>query len=101
MPTEGGLIGGIFAMFAKPERAPADDLTVSKTGYEMRLAGPPSNADVDARAGKRAKLYGGWSRRARFVSHRQIRDGSATSVARPSSISTRIVCHDKSNSHHL
>jgi hypothetical protein len=30
------------------------------------------NADVDARAGKRAKLYGGRSRRARFVSHRQI-----------------------------
>ena len=28
-------------------------------------------------------------------------EGSATSVARPSSTSTRIVCHDKSNSHHL
>jgi membrane dipeptidase len=34
------LIGGMFAMMAKPERAPADDLTVSKTGYEVRLAGP-------------------------------------------------------------
>jgi membrane dipeptidase len=37
---EGGLIGGMFAMFAKPERAPVDDLTVSNTGYEVRLADP-------------------------------------------------------------
>jgi membrane dipeptidase len=37
---EGGLIGGIFAMHAKPERAPMDDLTVSKAGYEVRLADP-------------------------------------------------------------
>jgi membrane dipeptidase len=37
---EGGLIGGMFAMFAKPERAPADDLTATKNGYEVRLADP-------------------------------------------------------------
>jgi membrane dipeptidase len=37
---EGGLIGGMFAMFAKPERAPADDLTATKKGYEVRLADP-------------------------------------------------------------
>lgn len=37
---EGSLIGGMFAMMAKPERAPAEDLTVSKTGYEVRLADP-------------------------------------------------------------
>jgi membrane dipeptidase len=37
---EGGLIGGIFAMYAKPEHAPVDDLTISKGGYEVRLADP-------------------------------------------------------------
>src|SRR5258708_39379377 len=36
---EGGLIGGLFAMFAKPEHAPAEDLTITKSGYEVRLAG--------------------------------------------------------------
>jgi hypothetical protein len=30
---DGGLIGGLFAMFAKPEHAPADDLTITKSGY--------------------------------------------------------------------
>jgi len=37
---EGGLIGGLFAMFAKPERPPENDLTTSGTGYEVRLAEP-------------------------------------------------------------
>jgi membrane dipeptidase len=37
---EGGLIGGLFAMFAKPERPPEGDLTKTATGYEVRLADP-------------------------------------------------------------
>ncbi|WP_428492875.1 dipeptidase [Rhodopila sp.] len=37
---EGGLIGGLFAMFAKPERPPEADLIKSGSGYEVRLAGP-------------------------------------------------------------
>src|SRR5437764_12073746 len=38
---EGGLVGGLFAMFAKPEREPKDDLTkIPGGGYEVRLADP-------------------------------------------------------------
>jgi membrane dipeptidase len=37
---DGGLAGGLFAMMAHPEHAPVDDLTVSKSGYEVRLAEP-------------------------------------------------------------
>jgi membrane dipeptidase len=37
---EGGLAGGLFAMFAKPERPPENDLTVNATGYHVRLADP-------------------------------------------------------------
>ncbi|HEY3845748.1 MAG TPA: dipeptidase [Acetobacteraceae bacterium] len=37
---EGGLIGGLFAMFAKPERPPEGDLTKTGTGYHVRLADP-------------------------------------------------------------
>jgi membrane dipeptidase len=37
---EGGLIGGLFAMFAKPDRPPIGDLTKTGTGYEVRLADP-------------------------------------------------------------
>jgi membrane dipeptidase len=37
---EGGLVGGLFAMFVRPEHPPVDDLTVTKTGYEVRLADP-------------------------------------------------------------
>ncbi|WP_027482915.1 dipeptidase [Deinococcus pimensis] len=36
----GGLIGGLFALMAHPERAPEDDLTVTDVGYEVRLALP-------------------------------------------------------------
>lgn len=35
---EGGLVGGLFAMFAKPERPPVEDLSKTATGYEVRLA---------------------------------------------------------------
>src|SRR5262245_9759333 len=35
---DGGLGGGLFAMFVRPETPPADDLTVTATSYEVRLA---------------------------------------------------------------
>jgi membrane dipeptidase len=35
---EGGLIGGLFALFAKPAREPVDDLIHTADGYEVRLA---------------------------------------------------------------
>ena len=37
---EGGLIGGLFAMFARPARPPVDDLSITANGYEVRLAEP-------------------------------------------------------------
>jgi membrane dipeptidase len=37
---EGGMVGGLFAMFAKPDRPPVGDLTKTATGYEVRLAEP-------------------------------------------------------------
>ena len=38
--VDGGLKGGLFAMMAHPEQPPIDDLTVTETGYEVRLAVP-------------------------------------------------------------
>ena len=38
--VDGGLRGGLFAMMARPEHPPVDDLTVTETGYEVRLAAP-------------------------------------------------------------
>jgi len=37
---QGGMIGGLFALFSKPERAPQGDLTRTADGYEVRLADP-------------------------------------------------------------
>lgn len=37
---EGGMVGGLFAMFAKPERPPEGDFTKTADGYEVRLADP-------------------------------------------------------------
>ena len=37
---EGGLMGGLFAMFTRPEHPPEDDLAVTTTSYEVRLAEP-------------------------------------------------------------
>ncbi len=37
---EGGLRGGLFAMFVHPEQRPTNDLTITETGYEARLADP-------------------------------------------------------------
>ena len=37
---QGGMIGGLFALFSKPERAPQGDFTRTADGYEIRLAAP-------------------------------------------------------------
>jgi membrane dipeptidase len=37
---EGGMIGGLFALFARAERPPKGDLTRSSDGYRVRLAEP-------------------------------------------------------------
>lgn len=37
---QGGMIGGLFALFAKPERAPQGNFTRTADGYEVRLADP-------------------------------------------------------------
>jgi membrane dipeptidase len=37
---EGGMIGGLFAMFARPENPPENDFSKTADGYEVRLAEP-------------------------------------------------------------
>ena len=37
---EGGMIGGLFALFAKPERPSEGNVTRTADGYEVRLADP-------------------------------------------------------------
>lgn len=34
---EAGMVGGLFAMFVRPEHPPTDNLTITETGYEVRL----------------------------------------------------------------
>ena len=41
---EGNLVGGLFAMFVRPEHPPVNDLIVRKSGYEVRLAEPLDTA---------------------------------------------------------
>jgi membrane dipeptidase len=41
---DGGLVGGLFAMFVRPEHQPVKDLTVTKNSYEVRLAKPLDTA---------------------------------------------------------
>jgi membrane dipeptidase len=41
---EGGMVGGLFAMFAKPESPPVGDFTRTTNGYEVRLAEPLDSA---------------------------------------------------------
>jgi Membrane dipeptidase (Peptidase family M19) len=38
--VDGGVRGGLFAMMARPEHPPVDDLTITEAGYEVRLAEP-------------------------------------------------------------
>ncbi|MGK6311908.1 dipeptidase [Neorhizobium sp. DT-125] len=35
---EGHMVGGLFAMYARPEREPENDLTITSDGYEVRYA---------------------------------------------------------------
>src|SRR5215469_13611652 len=50
--VDGGLVGGLFAMFVRPERPPVDDLTVTTTSYEVRLAEPLDAAHARRKAGE-------------------------------------------------
>ena len=49
---DGGLSGGLFAMMAHPERPPVDDLAVTKTSYEVRLAEPLDRAYARRKTGE-------------------------------------------------
>ena len=49
---DGGLAGGLFAMFVGPEHPPTDDLTVTKSSYEVRLAEPLDAAYARRKAGE-------------------------------------------------
>ena len=62
---EGGLRGGLFAMFVGPETPPTDDLTVTKTSYEVRLAEPLDTAYARRKTGElsRSEAPGGACRR--------------------------------------
>jgi membrane dipeptidase len=37
---DGGLVGGLFAIFVPAEQRPTDNVTITKTSYEVRLADP-------------------------------------------------------------
>jgi membrane dipeptidase len=49
---DGGLCGGLFAMFVRPQILPADDLTITKTSYEVRLAEPLDSAYARGETGE-------------------------------------------------
>jgi membrane dipeptidase len=49
---EGGLIGGLFAVFVRPEHPPTNDLTVTGSSYEVRLAEPLDPAYAERKAGE-------------------------------------------------
>ena len=49
---DGGLVGGLFAMFVHPQHPPVDNLTVTKTGYEVRLAEPLAAAYARRKSGE-------------------------------------------------
>ena len=46
---EGGMAGGLFALFAKPEHPPTGDFTRTSDGYEVRLADPLDPAFASGR----------------------------------------------------
>lgn len=86
---EGGMIGGLFAMFAKPESPPVGDFARTTDGYEVRLAEPLDPAYARARI--RAQLdalnrlverAAGQMRRARSVDEIEagVRDGAFVMV---------------------
>jgi membrane dipeptidase len=49
---DGGLVGGLFAMFVRPERRPVNDLIVTKGRYEVRLAEPLDTAYARRKTGE-------------------------------------------------
>jgi membrane dipeptidase len=49
---DGGLVGGLFAMFVRPEHPPVNDLIVRKSSYEVRLAEPLDTAYARCKTGE-------------------------------------------------
>lgn len=49
---EGGMIGGLFAMFAKPDRETEGDFRRTENGYEVRLAEPLEPSDARRQIGR-------------------------------------------------
>jgi membrane dipeptidase len=49
---DGGLVGGLFAMFVQPEHPPVNDLIVRKSSYEVRLAEPLDTAYARCKTGE-------------------------------------------------
>jgi membrane dipeptidase len=49
---DGGLVGGLFAMFVRPEHPPVNDLIVTKSSYEVRLAEPLDTAYARRKTGE-------------------------------------------------
>jgi membrane dipeptidase len=50
--VDGGLVGGLFAMFVRPEHPAANDLIVTKSSYEVRLAEPLDTAYARRKTGE-------------------------------------------------
>jgi membrane dipeptidase len=50
--VDGGLVGGLFAMFVRPEHPPVNDLIVTKSSYEVRLAEPLDTAYARRKTGE-------------------------------------------------
>lgn len=50
--VDGGLVGGLFAIFVRPEHSPVDDLAVTATTYEVSLAEPLDAAYARRKAGE-------------------------------------------------
>ena len=76
---DGGLTGGLFAMFVHPERRPTNELTVTKTGYEVRLADP-----LDTNYRSRTSTRKNEARRCAMGDRRPL-----PSVTRPSAVPMR------------
>ena len=68
---EGGMVGGLFAMYAKAEHARQGDFTQTADGYEVRLAEPLDAAyarrTIDAQLSALERLVGRANGRIRFA----------------------------------
>jgi membrane dipeptidase len=49
---DGGLVGGLFAMFVRPEHPPVNDLIVTKSSYKVRFAEPLDTAYARRKTGE-------------------------------------------------